>query len=103
MSKSDYEKELDRLIDEVEGDSIDEARKARFRQVFDEALEANVDISSELAQASRAYRDFRRGAYRDFTDLNFRRKLVDANVLCELDAAINFLRAATQRAKGRPG
>jgi hypothetical protein len=101
MPKSDLEKDLDRLLDQVQGDTVTEERQARFRQARDEAIGAKVDVLSEVQQAQRAYRDFQKGKYQTPEGFNLKRGLVDAGVLCELDYITNFLVSATRRARGQ--
>ena len=97
---SDYEKELNRLLDQVHGDPIDAERQEKFRRAFDAALDAGVDIPSELKQATRAYREMTSGKLREIGGVSLHRGLVDGGVLCELDCATNFLLSATRKAKG---
>ena len=100
MAKTDYQRELDRILDQVHGDEHDE-RVARFRAAWDEAIHAGVDVAGEVDRAFRAYDDFTSGKHKKIGDVNLHRALVDGGVVHPLDAAINFLRAAIQESKAR--
>jgi hypothetical protein len=45
--KKDYARELDRILDEVQGDANHDARIKRFKKAWDDAIAAGVNVTNE--------------------------------------------------------
>lgn len=100
-TESDYQTQLDRLLDEVDGNPFDAERQTWFRAAWTNSLAAHVDVNTELANCHTAYRELRDGQSGALLGVSLSRTLVDRTVLCELDWATGWLMSATERATRR--